>query len=97
MTAREYVHELARLTSRKIEFHPRPFWLSQLMEIGKWLVKKAARRQGATFPSYRDLRSRSCRAPFDCTRAHELLRWRPVSSRQLFVELGIACHVLPRA
>ncbi|MEW6746604.1 MAG: hypothetical protein AB1486_28015, partial [Planctomycetota bacterium] len=42
-------------------------------------------------------RSRSCRAPFDCTRAHELLRWRPVSSRQLFVELGIACHVLPRA
>ena len=44
---------------RDLHFHPRSLALSQAMEIGKWVVKKAGRRAGVEFPSWRDLKSRA--------------------------------------
>ena len=64
LSAREIVAEMRQATGRDLHFHPRPLWLSQTMEIGKWLVKKAGRRPGVTFPSYRDLKTRSLAPKF---------------------------------
>ncbi len=63
LSARQVVDELARATGRKLIFHPRALWLSQGLEVGKWLVKKAGRRD-VPFPSYRDLKSRSLAPAF---------------------------------
>ncbi len=61
----------------RLVFHPRPLWLSQLAEVGKWLVKKLARRPDVAFPSMRDLRARALEVPFACETARELLGWTP--------------------
>ncbi len=92
LTAREIVAELRQATGRDLHFHPRPLWLSQWMEIGKWLIKKLGRRPGATFPSYRDLKTRACVPPFSSRTAREVLGWRPVEDREGFLERAVRVH-----
>jgi hypothetical protein len=86
------VEELRRATGRALRFHPRPLWLSQAMEIGKWLVKKAGRRPGATFPSYRDLKSRALVPRFTSRTAREVLGWRPVEDRETVLEQTVRIY-----
>lgn len=92
LTAREIVEEMARATGRALHFHPRPLWLSQGLEIGKWLVKKAGRQKDAPFPSYRDLKSRSLAPPFTSRLAREVLGWRPVEERETFLDHTVRIH-----
>lgn len=96
LTAREIVEELRRATGRAIHFHPRPLWLSQGMEIGKWMVKVAGRRPGAAFPSYRDLKSRSLAPRFSSRTAREVLGWTPVEDREILLERAVRIYA-PRA
>lgn len=86
LSAREIVEEMRRATGRDLHFHPRPLWLSQAMEIGKWVVKKIGRRPGATFPSYRDLKTRALVPRFSSRTAREVLGWRPVEEREAFLD-----------
>ena len=95
LSAREIVAEMRRATGRDLHFHPRPLWLSQTMEIGKWLVKKAGRRPGAVFPSYRDLKTRSLAPRFSSRTAREVLGWRPVEDREEFLNRTIRIHGNP--
>lgn len=83
-TAAELVAELARRTGRALHFHPRSLALSQALEIGKWLVKKAGGRKDG-FPSYRDLKSRSLAPRLACRTARETLGWKPVEDRATFL------------
>jgi predicted dehydrogenase/nucleoside-diphosphate-sugar epimerase len=92
LSAREIVEELRRATGRDLHFHPRPLWLSQTMEIGKWMVKVAGRRPGATFPSYRDLKSRSLAPQFSSRTAREVLGWRPVEDRETLLERAVLIY-----
>ncbi|HEX2644181.1 MAG TPA: NAD-dependent epimerase/dehydratase family protein [Thermoanaerobaculia bacterium] len=92
LSAREIVEELRRATGRDLHFHPRPLWLSQTMEIGKWMVKVAGRRPGATFPSYRDLKSRSLAPQFSSRTAREVLGWRPVEDRETLLERAVRIY-----
>lgn len=89
LTAIETVAALREATGRALHFHPRSLALSQAMEIGKWLVKKAGGRKDAPFPSYRDLKSRSLAVPFSCELARALLGWTPVEERQRFVDVAL--------
>ena len=89
---REIVQEMRWATGRDLHFHPRPLWLSQTMEIGKWLVKKAGRRPGVTFPSYRDLKTRSLAVPFNSRLARETLGWRPVEDREEFLDRTVRIY-----
>ena len=72
-----------------MRFHPRPLWLSQGLEIGKWLVKVAGRRPGVRFPSYRDLKSRAYPVPFRAETAREVLGWRTVEEREAFLDQAV--------
>lgn len=89
LTARETVEELRRASGRALHFHPRSLALSQAMEIGKWLVKKAGRRKDAAFPSYRDLASRALTVRLASDLARTLLGWKPVEERERFLALAV--------
>ncbi|MDZ4771511.1 MAG: NAD-dependent epimerase/dehydratase family protein [Planctomycetota bacterium] len=86
LTARECVAELARVTGRKITFHPRGLGLSQVMEIGKFVVKKVGRRPGVEFPSWRDLKSRALVTTFASDIARTKLGWKPVEEREALLD-----------
>ncbi|MBL8863540.1 MAG: NAD-dependent epimerase/dehydratase family protein [Planctomycetes bacterium] len=86
LTAAEIVAELRRVTGRDLHFHPRRLEFSQALEIGKWLVKKAGRRPGVTFPSWRDLQARSLSVTFACDVARLMLGWKPVEDREALLE-----------
>jgi predicted dehydrogenase/nucleoside-diphosphate-sugar epimerase len=95
LSAREIVQEMRWATGRDLHFHPRPLWLSQTMEIGKWLVKKAGRRPDVTFPSYRDLKTRSLAVPFSSRLAREVLGWQPVEDREEFLDRVVRIYASP--
>jgi nucleoside-diphosphate-sugar epimerase len=92
LSAREVVDELRKTTGRDLHFHPRPLWLSQILEIGKWLVKKAGRRPGTVFPAYRDLKSRALVPRPTSRTAREVLGWAPVEDREGILEQGVRVY-----
>lgn len=92
LSARRIVDELARCTGRPIQFHPRSLFVSQTMEIGKWLVKLAGRRKGLSFPAYHDLAARALRSPISSDLARELLDWQPVEDEETFLDQAIRIH-----
>ncbi len=92
LSAREMVAELRQVTGRDLHFHPRPLWLSQTMEIGKWVVKKAGRRPGVTFPAYRNLKARALFPPFSSRTAREVLGWKPVEDREALLERTVRIY-----
>ncbi|MEZ6019966.1 MAG: NAD-dependent epimerase/dehydratase family protein [Planctomycetota bacterium] len=96
ITGREAVQALASSTGRRIEFHPRSVWISQTMEIGKWIVKRVGGRK-APFPSYRDIKSRSLTRPFTSNIAREQLGWRPVEEREAFLAKAIEVYAPRRS
>lgn len=96
ISGHEAVVELQKATGRRIAFHPRGLATSQLMEVGKWLVKKAGRR-AAPFPSYRDLKSRALITPFASDLARERLGWKPVEDREEFLDKAIRIYGPKRA
>jgi hypothetical protein len=82
---------MRRATGRDLHFHSRPLWLSQVLEIGKWIVKKVGRKP-APFPSYRDLKTRALVPRFSSRTAREILGWRPVEDREELLNRTIRAH-----
>jgi predicted dehydrogenase/nucleoside-diphosphate-sugar epimerase len=85
LSARELLKELRRRSGRDLHFHGRPVLWLWLQEVGKYAVKMLARRQ-RQWPQLRDLRSRSCRAPLDCSDAMRDLGWQPEDDRERFLQ-----------
>ena len=84
LTAREFVAELRKQTGRDYHFHGTSILSMWLQEVGKHLVKVLARRP-REFPSIRDLRSRSFRAPLDCSDAERDLGFVAETDRGRFL------------
>ncbi len=82
LTAQDVVRELRAATGRDLHFHARTLELSQALEVGKWIVKKAGRRSGVDYPSWRDLKARSLAVVFASDLAREKLGWKPVEDRE---------------
>lgn len=89
LSADEYLQALKQASGRRIVLHRQAIWEWFGSDLCKWAIKAVARKPGNTFPSYRDLASRSLVSPFDTTRTKQMLDWRPVSDRERFIELGI--------
>jgi hypothetical protein len=89
--ARTFVADLARALQRPLRYHPQsPTWL-WLEDCGKWLIKRAAGRQGPA-PSRRDFLSRGLCARFDCSDAKRDLGWRPEADPARFHARAILVH-----
>lgn len=84
-SAVDYVREMRRRTGRDFHFHGQPIWLIMAVEIGKWLIKVAARRP-RELPSARDFRSRGFTAQLDCHDAKLELGWQPEADAARFYD-----------
>ncbi|HWP47813.1 MAG TPA: NAD-dependent epimerase/dehydratase family protein [Candidatus Limnocylindrales bacterium] len=92
LSAREYIGELARILDRPLQYYPRSPLKLQVIEMGKWAIKKIIGRTDATFPSYRDLKSRGLVSQFDCSAIKKDLKWTPVADRDEFIQRGLEVH-----
>ena len=91
-TAQQYMDELAKTLGRPLRFYPQSVLKLQLIEIGKWIIKRATGRRDAPFPSYRDLKSRGLVASFDTSDVKRDLQWQPTTDNATFIARGIAIH-----
>ena len=96
LSAQDVVAELRESTGRDLHFHPRSLALSQVMEVGKWLVKRVGGRR-VEFPSYRDLKARALAPRFRSNLARELLDWAPVEEREAFLDACVRIYAPRRA
>ncbi len=91
-TAQQYMQELSVALGRPLRFYPQSVLKLQMIEIGKWIIKRATGRRDAPFPSYRDLKSRGLVAPFDTSDVKRDLQWQPTQDGAMFIARGIAVH-----
>jgi|GEM_PF-43636 len=92
LSAREYINQLARVLGRPLKYHPQSLLKLHCLEIGKWLIKRGIGRKDASFPSYRDLKSRGLVSPFDGSDIKRDLKWTPTQDRAQFISQGIEVH-----
>lgn len=95
LTAAQFVSEIGRCSRRRIDFLPRPLPYLQAIEIGKWVLKIAARKKENTFPSYRHLKSAAMGASIDCRAAKDTLAWKPVADKAHFIREAIESNLTP--
>jgi len=89
LSAQEYLDELDRAGGMRIQRYATPILHFYLLDMLKWVVKVAVRHPERQMPSYRDWKSRTQQAHFDCTAAKTVLGWKPVSDRGELVRKGI--------
>ena len=89
ITPREYVRALEAATGRRIQYHRMPISVTYATDLVKWVIKVLTRRPGTVFPSWRDLATRSQRAPFDVSATKRILRWQPERDPERVIARGI--------
>jgi nucleoside-diphosphate-sugar epimerase len=89
LSAQEYLDALDRAGGFRIQRFPTPAAQFFAADLFKWLVKVMVRFPERRKPTYRDWRSRTQRATFDCSHARTRLFWRPESDRDEIIRRGI--------
>ena len=89
LTARDYLAALEAYAGVEFQKIPHPIWKFFLADAAKWLVKEAIRHPDRRPPSYRDWKTRTQRAHYDCSKARKLLGWQPTDARDKITEKGI--------
>jgi predicted dehydrogenase/nucleoside-diphosphate-sugar epimerase len=89
LNGREYISELERAARVKLDVRPTAIGKLYFADMVKWFVKVLIRHPERRRPSYRDWESRTQIARFDCSKAKQVLNWRPVSDRDEMVRRGI--------
>ena len=89
LSAQEYLDELDRAGAMRIHRYATPILHFYLLDMLKWMVKVAVRHPERQMPSWRDWKSRTQQAHFDCVAAKTVLGWNPVSDRGELVRKGI--------
>ena len=89
VTPRDYIAAMSEAASTWIDVRPTPAWRFFAADVGKWLVKCLVRHPERRLPSYRDWKSRTYRAHYDCSKAKRVLGWVPVSDREMLLAEGV--------
>jgi nucleoside-diphosphate-sugar epimerase/predicted dehydrogenase len=89
VSAREYLHELARAAGGQFRVLHRAPWRLYAADLFKWAIKQIVRHPERSLPSYRDWETRTQRATYDCTKARLALDWAPTDDREELIRRGI--------
>ena len=98
ITALDYLRALEDHAGIAIQKFPTPLWKFYATDLAKWVVKKLVKHPDQRKPSYRDWEARTQKARYDCTKARNLLKWKPVCDREEIIRRGIqipASEILP--
>lgn len=90
LSACEYIAALDKAAGMKLDMRPTSIGKFYRTDLFKWFVKVLVRHRERRFPSYRDWKSRSQLAIFDCAKAKRLLKWKPCADREILIREGIA-------
>jgi predicted dehydrogenase/nucleoside-diphosphate-sugar epimerase len=88
-SARQYITDMGQALGRPLRFHPQSPTRLWLVDVAKWLVKRATGR-AVPMPAKRDFLSRGMAAPFDVSDAKRDLGWAPVADPAVFHARAIA-------
>ncbi|MCE9567901.1 MAG: NAD-dependent epimerase/dehydratase family protein [Planctomycetes bacterium] len=89
VTPREYLAAMSEALGTWIDVQPSSPLRFYTGDMGKWVVKRLIRHPERRFPSYRDWKSRTYRARYDCSKAKRILGWAPVSDREVLLTEGV--------
>lgn len=96
VSPREYVDALSDALDTWIDARPTATWQFFLKDLAKWGVKWLTRHPERRLPSYRDWKSRTYRARYDCSKAKRVLGWEPVSDKQTLLAAGVRAAALEK-
>lgn len=94
-TAAEFVDQIRLRTRRNFRFYPRSTWRIGLAERSRWFLKAMMRKPGNVLAMSRDLQSTTMSSFLDCSRAKQLLGWKPLADRDEFFRRTIDVHLAP--
>jgi len=89
LSALEYLQALEKYTGFEFQKIPTPPWKFYLLDLAKWVIKRAIRHPDHRLPSYRDWVTRTQRSHYDCSKARRRLNWNPTDARAEIIEKGI--------
>jgi nucleoside-diphosphate-sugar epimerase/predicted dehydrogenase len=89
VTPLQYLAAMSEALGTWIDARPRSPLSYYAGDAGKWLVKCLVRHPERRVPSYRDWKSRTYRARYDCSKAKRALGWSPVSDRDALLAEGV--------
>ena len=96
LSALDYLRALEECTGSKFQTIQTAPWKFYVVDVVKWMVKRAIRHPDQRKPSYRDWESRTQRARYDCSKAKMLLDWDPTETPTELVRRGIQLPALER-
>jgi nucleoside-diphosphate-sugar epimerase len=89
LSALDYLQALEKCTGFEFQKIPTPLWKLYLLDLAKWVIKRATRHPDHRLPSYRDWVTRTQRSRYDCSKARKYLNWNPTDARAEIIEKGI--------
>jgi predicted dehydrogenase/nucleoside-diphosphate-sugar epimerase len=89
LSAFDYLHALEECTGGEFQKIPTPPWRFYIIDVMKWMVKRAIRHPDQRRPCYRDWETRTQLAHYDCSKARKILNWSPTSVQAKIVHAGI--------
>jgi nucleoside-diphosphate-sugar epimerase/predicted dehydrogenase len=89
LSALDYLKALEEHTGFEFQKIPTPPWKLYLLDLAKWVIKRAIRHPDRRLPSYRDWVTRTQRSHYDCSKARRRLNWKPTDGRDEVIEKGI--------
>ena len=89
ITARDYLATMSEALHTWIDVRPSSPLRYYAGDMMKWMVKTLIRHPERRFPSYRDWKSRTYRARYDCSKAKRILGWVPVSDKEALLAEGV--------
>jgi nucleoside-diphosphate-sugar epimerase/predicted dehydrogenase len=89
LSALDYLDALEKYTGFELQKIPTPPWKLYLLDLAKWVIKRAIRHPDYRLPSYRDWVTRTQRSRYDCSKARKRLNWNPTDTRAEIIEKGI--------
>jgi nucleoside-diphosphate-sugar epimerase len=92
-TAAEFVEELRLRSKRNFRFYSRSIGMIRLAEFSRWALKAIMRKPGNVLIGARDTQGLQFSSYLDCSRAKQVLGWKPVADREEFYRQAIDIHL----
>ncbi len=93
LSGRDYLEAIERHAGIELQKIPTPAWRLYAIDTLKWAAKVLIRQDDRQLPSYRTWDSLACGGIFNCSKAKDVLHWRPTADKEKIIARGIYVSV----